>query len=533
MFARALRRQIGIMAGAALVLLGFSASAQAQPASQSADPTTFVSQISWTSTSPVAGVTLLSGRYSNPAVHPYWTVTIQAPTAFAGTSEEAEAGSPSWAHSTESALVAGGFTPSATDLHWPAYTDDPHGLMGVRVRVGDYATQADANTAAAQLKADGFAPLVEWTGFDATTPDAELVHIAIVNPMTFDGRVFADHGTFIDSRTTALQESATLTSVASTNGGFFTIDAPIVNNVGGVNTGLSVQNGVVESLANGDRAAVVFGAHNQTRILNLTSRAWLRAGDGSSILLLGINRQPGYAEDCGVAGFTPTTEPRQNTVCTGENDIVQFTPQFGTTLPPAPSSGSSLQVIVSPQDRVVSVGTPGGTLPTGDWAVQAIGTDAAWLSSHAPVGARLLADSQVSTAQGRPLRLTPATTVSSAGPLLLQNGHAAIDAVTEGTLDPQDLNDYTFSAYKHARTMIGVRADGDILLATVDGIPGVSEGMTLTEEAALMRSLGATDALNLDGGGSTQFASFGQIIDQPSSNPLRPVGDTIDVVPAS
>ena len=90
--------------------------------------------------------------------------------------------------------------------------------MGVRVRVGDYSTQADANTAAAQVKADGFAPLVEWTGFDPTTPDAELVHVAIVNPTTFDGRVFADHGTAIDSRTTALQESATLTSVASTNG---------------------------------------------------------------------------------------------------------------------------------------------------------------------------------------------------------------------------------------------------------------------------------------------------------------------------
>jgi hypothetical protein len=125
-----------------------------------------------------------------------------------------------------------------------------------------------------------------------------------------------------------------------------------------------VQNGVVESLANGDRAAVVFGPHNQARILNLTSRAGLRAGDGSTIRLLGVNRQPGFGEDCGVAGFTPTTEPRQNTVCTGQNDIVEFTPQFGTTLPPAPSSGSSLQVIVSPQDRVVSAGTPGGTLPT-------------------------------------------------------------------------------------------------------------------------------------------------------------------------
>jgi exopolysaccharide biosynthesis protein len=37
--------------------------------------------------------------------------------------------------------------------------------------------------------------------------------------------------------------------------------------------------------------------------------------------------------------------------------------------------------------------------------------------------------------------------------------------------------------------------------------------------------------MNLDGGGSTQFASFGQILDDPSSVPLRPVGDTVEVIP--
>jgi len=46
-----------------------------------------------------------------------------------------------------------------------------------------------------------------------------------------------------------------------------------------------------------------------------------------------------------------------------------------------------------------------------------------------------------------------------------------------------------------------------------------------------MRSLGAVDAMNLDGGGSTQLASNGQVLDDPSSSPHRPVGDTIEVVP--
>jgi exopolysaccharide biosynthesis protein len=107
----------------------------------------------------------------------------------------------------------------------------------------------------------------------------------------------------------------------------------------------------------------------------------------------------------------------------------------------------------------------------------------------------------------------------------------AIDAVNEGTLDPRDLNDYTFSAYQHDRTFAGIDPRGRLILATADGTPGVSAGLTLTEEAGLTRSLGAVDAMNLDGGGSTQFASEGQLLNDASSSPLRPVGDTIQVVP--
>jgi hypothetical protein len=539
-------RRVGVVAAAAVVVaVGMSTAAQAQSTNSPQalpiappvpDSTAFISQITWTSTSPVPGVTLLSGTYTNPSAHPYWTITIQAPTTspFNGTSEEAEAGTVAWARTTEASLVADGFSPSAAELPWPAYTDDPRGVMGVRVRVGQFATEAAASTVASELTADGFAPEVEWSGFDpAPAPDAELVHVAIIDPRKFDGRVFAYHGTAIASRTTAQAASAALGSVAATNGGFFTIDAPEADYVGGVLTGLSVQNGVVESLADGDRAAAIFNGQDQLSILNVSSSAVLRASDGASVQVLGINRDPGIAEDCGVPGFTPTDEPRQNTVCTGPNDIVEFTPQFGAPLPPAPSSGPALQAVVDPQGQVVSVGAPGGTLPAGDWAVQAIGTDEAWLASHAQVGARLSATVQLRTAQGQPLQLNPGTTVTSAGPILLENGRTAIDAVNEGVFDTRDLNDYTFSAYKHARTMIGVDAQGRIILATVDGIAGVSEGMTLTEEAALMRSLGAVDAMNLDGGGSTQFASYGQILDDPSSNPLRPVGDTVEVVPNS
>jgi exopolysaccharide biosynthesis protein len=54
------------------------------------------------------------------------------------------------------------------------------------------------------------------------------------------------------------------------------------------------------------------------------------------------------------------------------------------------------------------------------------------------------------------------------------------------------------------RTAVGFSADGrKMYLATVDGRSGLSRGMTMRELADLMRIVGADDALNLDGGGSS------------------------------
>ena len=54
------------------------------------------------------------------------------------------------------------------------------------------------------------------------------------------------------------------------------------------------------------------------------------------------------------------------------------------------------------------------------------------------------------------------------------------------------------------RTGVGITKTGKVLLVTVDGRnPGWSEGMTLTDFATEMKNLGAVNAMNLDGGGST------------------------------
>ena len=74
-----------------------------------------------------------------------------------------------------------------------------------------------------------------------------------------------------------------------------------------------------------------------------------------------------------------------------------------------------------------------------------------------------------------------------------------------------------FAESRHPRTMIGITADETVWLAAVDGRqPAHSAGMTLRELQGLARRLRLTDALNLDGGGSTTMWVEGEVVNRPS-----------------
>jgi hypothetical protein len=91
--------------------------------------------------------------------------------------------------------------------------------------------------------------------------------------------------------------------------------------------------------------------------------------------------------------------------------------------------------------------------------------------------------------------------------------------------DPRDL--YRLRA---PRTMAGWTQDRDLLLVTVDGRqPGHSLGITMVEAATLMINLGAVEAINLDGGGSTTFVAGGAVINRPSDRAVRRGSSTVVV----
>jgi hypothetical protein len=86
-----------------------------------------------------------------------------------------------------------------------------------------------------------------------------------------------------------------------------------------------------------------------------------------------------------------------------------------------------------------------------------------------------------------------------------------------GWVETEGLRSETFIDVRHPRTLIGVDRRGFIWLAAVDGRrPEHSLGMTFAELERLSDRLGLTDALNLDGGGSTTMVVNGQIVNRPS-----------------
>jgi hypothetical protein len=85
---------------------------------------------------------------------------------------------------------------------------------------------------------------------------------------------------------------------------------------------------------------------------------------------------------------------------------------------------------------------------------------------------------------------------------------------------------------RNPRTGVGKTSAGKVLLVTVDGRqPGYSVGMTFVEFGRLFIRLGASDAMNLDGGGSTEMVVNGEVKNRPSGRKERPQPNALLVLP--
>ncbi|MCU1487744.1 MAG: hypothetical protein JWN67_4490 [Actinomycetia bacterium] len=88
-----------------------------------------------------------------------------------------------------------------------------------------------------------------------------------------------------------------------------------------------------------------------------------------------------------------------------------------------------------------------------------------------------------------------------------------------------------FYARREARTAVAQKPDGVVMIAVVDKSPGWSIGMTPRELANHLISMGAIDAANLDGGGSSAMAVRGVLANRPSDGVERSVNTSLVIVP--
>lgn len=106
----------------------------------------------------------------------------------------------------------------------------------------------------------------------------------------------------------------------------------------------------------------------------------------------------------------------------------------------------------------------------------------------------------------------PDANMMNSGPLLIFNKKE------------QFLDTAAFNRLRHPRSAVGIKANGNVILLTVDGRNENSAGMSLYELTKIMRWLGCTEAINLDGGGSTTLwvNGFGEngVVNYPSDNKL-------------
>ena len=112
----------------------------------------------------------------------------------------------------------------------------------------------------------------------------------------------------------------------------------------------------------------------------------------------------------------------------------------------------------------------------------------------------------------------------SAGPRLVKNNSVFLTSKIEEF--PADI-----AVGRAPRTAIGVTKDGHVLFTVVDGRQQNSRGMTLLELALFMQEFGAVDAMNLDGGGSSEMVLKGKIMNKPSDGRERSVGSALIIAP--
>jgi len=294
-------------------------------------------------------------------------------------------------------------------------------------------------------------------------------------------------------------------ALAGVNGGFFAADG---NPVGVLGVG-----GRLVSEPVGRRPALLVpkARSSPPSVAELRFAGKVRVGSRRR-LLDGVDRTPGRVPGCGGrGGDRPTEKPNEFLTCTDPSELVLFDRSWAARTP-----YGGTEVVLRRGVADAPRGSGGTRVPRGGLVLWGNG-DAARFLGGVEAGSRPAVD------------------------LTLRSGRRSFDpadyeAIVGGgrrILRPAAGTAFGAAAGRDPRTLAGVRSNGELVVAVVDGRrPGWSVGVSLLEGARLMRSLGAREAVSLDSGGSSVMAVGRRVVSRPS-DPAgeRAVSDGLFVMP--
>jgi hypothetical protein len=158
-------------------------------------------------------------------------------------------------------------------------------------------------------------------------------------------------------------------------------------------------------------------------------------------------------------------------------------------------------------------GPPLGDLRTGGSAHPTQPFDQPWDERRACVHAD---DGRVLLAPRHELPAEPAGDLLQAGPMLVTGGRSLIHSGedSEGFSAGSRQFDSDITDGRYPRAALGL-CDRELIAVASEGRADDEAGLTMGELASAMVELGATDALNLDGGGSASLVIDGALVNTP------------------
>ncbi len=290
--------------------------------------------------------------------------------------------------------------------------------------------------------------------------------------------------------------------LAAINGDFFAIAR---GNYQGDPSGLQIMEGEILS-APTNRGCVWFNEEGNPNLGLVESKLRVTWPDGSSETQIGLNERRG---DNQAVLYTPR-------MANNPKDVTKYEYSTRTTdgrellLEPIDESvWQPFQIGKTYKAKVAFVREGGNSPISKNSVILSIGPKL--LSSAPAVKVGEILEVKLETEPD----LSGSANAIGGGELLLVNGEIATDGKSKD---------------RHPRSIIGWNTEF-LFLIVVDGrAPQVAIGMTYSELAKLAQDLGCTEALNLDGGGSSTLWANGRVLNTPSDQTQRLVANALVLV---